>query len=106
MNNNILKLIEDSRSLNPKLFSLTRMQIMSNLVDLGEDGSSYREIKAVLGIDDGVLYSNLKVLESMGYIESKAITIEGKKLDSYNITKEGENAWNETKKWLKNLLEC
>lgn len=106
MKNDILSIIEDSRSLNPKLFSLIRMQIMSNLVDLGQDGSTYRELKAVLAIGDGALFSNLKALESMGYVRSSEVTIEGKRLGSYNITNEGRNAWDQIRKWLMKMLEC
>ncbi|MGD0817827.1 MAG: transcriptional regulator [Methanomassiliicoccales archaeon] len=106
MTRDMLEVIGESKSLNSKLFSLIRIQIMSSLAELGRDGSSYRELKAVLNEDDGVLNSNLKALEGMGYIESKDVKIEQKNLKSYNITTEGEIAWNVTRIWLKKMLEC
>lgn len=105
MSHDLLRLIEESRSLNPKLFSLIRMQILSNMYDLGEDGSTYREIKAVLGVSDGALYSNLKALQGMGYVESRSVRVEGKTLESFNITKEGKGAWNEIGIWLRKMLD-
>ena len=106
MTGDMLAVIKESKSLNSRLFSLIRMQIMSSLVELGRDGSSYRELKAVLQEDDGVLNSNLKSLESMGYLISSDIRIEGKNLKSYSITKDGEVTWIATKEWLRKMLEC
>lgn len=106
LNHNILKTIEESNSLNPNLFSLTRILIMLNLTDLGEDGSTYRELKAVLQLNDGVLHSNLKALESMGYVKSNDVKIEEKNLKSYNITEDGKYAWENARKWLKKVLDC
>lgn len=106
MKDGILKLVDDTRALNPKVFSLTRMLILSSLYDLDRDGASYREMKAVLGRSDGALYTNLKALEAMGYVESKAISVEGKALESFNITDEGKIAWNEARDWLKTMLDC
>ena len=103
---NLLTLIADSKALNPELFSLTRMEIMSSLMELGRDGSTFRELKAVLGISDGALYSNLKKLEVMGYVELEKVEVERKELLSCNMTEEGTRVWNETKKWLKGMLEC
>lgn len=106
MNENVLVMIEQSRALNPKLFSLIKIILMSNLVVLGKDGSTYRELKAALMIGDGALHSNLKALMDMGYIESREVEIEEKKLTSYNVTEEGEIAWNNAKKWLHMVLDC
>ncbi len=99
-------LIEEAKALNSKVFSLIRLELLSNLATFGRDGVSYRELKATLNITDGNLFTNLKVLQEMGYIKLNEIRIEEKKLDSYAITKEGLEEWNKTKNWLKKFVEC
>jgi DNA-binding MarR family transcriptional regulator len=106
MNSDFLSLIEESKALNSSVFSLIRLQLMTSIASVGQDGVAYRELKAVLNVTDGALYTNLKVLEENGYIKSKTITLEGKELESYQITQEGLLAWEHTKNWLKKLVEC
>lgn len=106
MSEDLLALVEESRALNPDVFSLIRLQLLSNLASLGSDGSTYRELKAVLQLSDGALYSNLKSLETMGYVTSKEVTLEDKELKSYQITEEGKVAWERVKSWLIKFLNC
>ena len=73
MNENIISLVAEAKALNSKVFSLPRMFILVALEDLGEDGSSYRELKAGLDLEDGVLFSNLNAIEEMGYLKSKDV---------------------------------
>jgi hypothetical protein len=47
-----------------------------------------------------------RILEGTLYIEFKIVKIEGKELRSCNISKQGERAWLEMKKWLRKMLEC
>ncbi|MDO8554678.1 MAG: transcriptional regulator [Candidatus Micrarchaeota archaeon] len=97
----ILLLVKEAQALNGKMVSLPRILVLTALEDLGQDGSSYRELKAGLNLDDGVLFSNLKVLEEMRYIKSKDVTVENKKLTSYAITNEGKEALVLLRSWFK-----
>mgnify|MGYP001591404507 CR=1 FL=1 len=105
MNNDFLSLIKESEALNSSVFSLIRLQLLSSIADVGKDGVAYRELKAAFGVSDGALFTNLKFLEETGYVTSKEITLEEKKLQSYQITKEGLLAWEQIKKWLKKFVE-
>lgn len=93
-------LVDESKTLNSKIFTLLRLELMSILASFGEDGITYRELKASLGVSDGALYSNLKVLEKMGYVKPSTIKIEGKELESYKITAEGQIEWERASKWI------
>jgi len=106
MNNDFLSLIEESKALNSSIFSLIRLQLLSSIASVGKDGVSYRELKAVLQVSDGALYTNLKFLEETMYVTSKKINLEGKELESYQITPEGQQAWEHINDWLKKLVEC
>jgi len=64
---------------------------------LGPDGATYRELKAALDINDGVLFANLNVLKEMGYLTSDTITSDGKELELYIITPDGQAEWKRTK---------
>lgn len=106
VDNDFLSLVEESKALNSSVFSLIRLQLLSSIASVGRDGVTYRELKAALNVTDGALYTNLKVLEENGYIKSKKITLEGKELESYQITHEGLLEWERVKNWLKKLIEC
>ncbi|HEV2519992.1 MAG TPA: transcriptional regulator [Thermoplasmata archaeon] len=97
---NLLTLVEEAKSLNSDLFSLTRLQLMASLAGLGRDGSSYRELKAALQLSDGALHSNLKVLEGMGYVARSEARIENKDLATIHITDEGQSAWTQVREWI------
>ncbi len=100
MGSDFLSLIEESKGLNSDVFSLTRLQLLANLAVTGQDGAPYRELKAWLELSDGALYSNLEVLEKMGYVKSEKIQMAGKELKSYRLTKEGMLEWIKVKSWL------
>lgn len=99
----IRELVQESLSLNSKIISTPRLLILLSLEKLGLDGAAYREIKAGLEMDDGLLYSNLRALEEMGYIKEKDIILGNKEMSSYHITDEGLEALNLVRMWLKKL---
>lgn len=103
---NVLSILNESHALNAKIFSLVRLKLLASLAALGPDGATYRELKAALDIPDGVLYANLNVLKEMGYLTSEKITFEGKDLELYTITGEGQDEWTRTRKWLCKFLYC
>ena len=96
MQNDILSILNESEGLNAKVFSLVRLKLLASLAALGPDGATYRELKAALDINDGVLFANLNVLKDMGYLTSEKITSEGKELELYTITTEGQDEWKRT----------
>jgi len=106
MDSDFLALLEESKALNAGIFSLIRLQLLSSLAAVSPDWSTYREFKASLQVSDGALYSNLKALMEMGYVKSKTIKLEGKELESYQITTEGLLEWERVKNWLKIFLKC
>ena len=67
---------------------------------------TYRELKAALDISNSVLYSNLNVLRDVGYLSSEKITFEGKELELFAITDEGQEEWTRTRIWLCRFLQC
>ncbi|HIH22733.1 TPA: transcriptional regulator [Candidatus Micrarchaeota archaeon] len=105
MKNSIINLVAEAKALNSKIFSLPRILILVSLEDLNEDGSSYRELKAGLDLEDGILFSNLNALEEMGYIQSKDVTVEKKKMTSYAITKEGKETLQALRSWFRKILD-
>ena len=105
MGSDFFSLIEESTILNSRVFSLIRLQLISNLAAFGDDGVTCRELKAALRVSDGSLFANLKALEDMGYIKKEPVKIEKKSLDSYVITEEGFQEWVRIKAWLKKFLE-
>ena len=98
-------MIEESGIVNSKLVSFVRIKILSSLYVLGPDGATFRELKATLDIPDGLMYSNLKVLEEMNIIRSEKIRLDGKSLESYKMTNEGYSQWETTRSWLYRFLE-
>jgi DNA-binding PadR family transcriptional regulator len=106
VNNDFLSLIEESKALNSSVFSLIRLLLLTSLASVGQEWVTYRELKAAFQVSDGALYTNINVLKKMGYVESKTIALEGKKLESYRVTKEGLSELDRVKNWLKKLLEC
>lgn len=106
MGNSNLRIISESKSLNSKVFSLPRLQLLGSLADLGPDGATFRELKAALELNDGVLYANLEVLKEMGYLKAATVKVEAKQLESYSITKNGLEEWVRIKDWLSKFLAC
>jgi len=101
-----LSLVAQSRLLNTKVFSLSRLMLLSSLAILKEDGATVRELKAALDISDGTLYANLKALAEMGYVRSEKVILEGKELESFRITPDGITEWERIHAWLCKFLEC
>jgi DNA-binding PadR family transcriptional regulator len=97
-------LLNDARSLNSKVFSLARLEILSSLATLGRESVTYRELKTALGISDGALYSNLTALQKMGYVKLEKVKVENKELDSFRITPAGLEEWKTAMAWLKRLV--
>ena len=106
MQNDLLSILAESEGLNAKVFSLVRLKLLASLATLGPDGATYRELRAALDINDGVLLANLNVLKEMGYLDSGKITSEGKELELYTITPEGLDEWKRTRAWLCRFLRC
>ncbi len=100
-----LDLIDESKALNSKLFSLQRLLILSSLKSFGQDGVTYRELKAGLGLDDGILFSNLKALQEMRYIKGNKIKAENMDMTAFVLTEEGNEAFKSVKQWLKKLVD-
>lgn len=95
----ILALVCDTRAINSKVVSVPRLLILHALEKLGEDGALYRQLKAGLEMDDGLLYSNLKALQEMGYLQEKDVTLGNKEMASYHITEEGKEALSTIREW-------
>jgi len=106
MNHDFLELIDEAHALNSKLFSLIRFQLMANLEIFRDDGITYRELKAALNLSDGVLYSNLQTLASMGYVSVATVKYENKDLQLFKITPEGLSEWKNVRSWLCKFLNC
>ena len=101
-----VEIIDDAKALNSKVFSLIRLELLSNIAIFGRDGVSSRELSTTLGVSDGTLYANLKALEELEYIKLNKIKLEGKDLDTYTITTLGLEEWERVKAWLKKFVEC
>lgn len=99
----ILELVGEAKTINSKIITVPRILILVSLERLGLDGATYRELKAGLEMDDGILYSNLKSLVEMGYLGEKNVKLGNKKLSSYHITREGKEALGIARAWLEKL---
>ncbi|MCD6247701.1 MAG: transcriptional regulator [Candidatus Diapherotrites archaeon] len=104
MHSDFLSLIEEAKALNSSVFSLIRLLLLFSIASVGKDGVTYRELKAALQVSDGALYTNLEYLKKIGYITSRDISFEGKKLTLYQITSEGQRAWKHIRDWLAKLI--
>jgi DNA-binding PadR family transcriptional regulator len=106
MKDDLISIVRGSIGINEKLVSKVRLEILWALSELGVDGATARQLKAGLNLNDGVLYSNLKKLENLGYLRCQQTTIEGKELELYSITDEGLTEWKKVRGWLRQLLGC
>ena len=106
MSQDLVAIVEESEDLNDTIISKVRLELLWALSELGPDGATARQLKGGLGLNDGVLYSNLKKLNKMGYLKCEKVTLEGKELELYSITPEGCEEWNKVKAWLCKLLGC
>ena len=80
MSESFLSVIKESNSLDNKIFSLVRILLLANFVKHSQDGILFRELQAALDIEDGLLYSNLKVLTKFGYLDESKVYVEDKEL--------------------------
>jgi DNA-binding MarR family transcriptional regulator len=96
---NIQSFLEASNSINSKTISLTRFQLLT-LLAYFKDGVQYRELKVALGISDGKLIANLKVLKIMGYVRSFTVELDHKKLDVYTLTEQGRKELDKMTAWM------
>ena len=104
MSEDILRDIQKSQLLNPMLVKYPRLLIMRTLHN-HIDGCSYTELKAVLGLEDGNLYANLKALKKMHLIsEDKNQKFEGRQITVYTRTQYGLDEYNKTRKVLREIL--
>ena len=78
--------------------------ILVTVAKFGQDGVSYRELKAGLELGDGVLFTNLRTLAQMGYMDSKKVKLAGEEMTIYCMRKEGVEALFAVKKWLTSWL--
>ena len=103
----IKNLIENSKKINSKAFTLTRCILLA-LMNFNKDGLQFRELKPLLNISDGKLKSNLDFLEEVEYIQKVQILLDRKKLHIYFITEEGQSELKNMANWMKILvnLEC
>jgi len=102
----LISIVQESGDLDGTIISRVRLELLWALAELGEDGATARQLKAGLNLSDGVLYSNLKKLEGLGYVRCEHVTIEGKALELFSITPDGLAEWMKVRGWLCKLLEC
>jgi len=101
MSSNLLELAAESKALNSKIFSLPRILLLSALAELPEgEGATYRELRAGLALDDGVVFANLKVLAKMEYVQESKVKLENEKMTQYFITGAGREALAGVRAWL------
>lgn len=108
MNHDILDIISGSRLLNSEVITYSRIMILLCLEDIGRDGVSFTELKSVLPIEDGTLYSNLKFLKEKQYIteqKTKDTKFEGREITIYYITNVGTDEIKRIKNWMK-IIGC
>jgi len=98
-------LVGESKALNSKIFSLPRMLLLHSLENLGSDGATYRELKAGLRMEDGVLFSKLTALKKMGYVREEKVRLENQEMTAFFITSEGREALKDVKEWLGKWLK-
>ena len=101
----IVDLVNDAKVLNADVVTLPRILILAALKDLGEDGATFRELKATLDMSDGTLFSNLKALKKMGYVKESKVEVEDKEMHSFSITREGKEMFYAVCSWFNGLKE-
>lgn len=99
-------IVEQAREINDDLISRYRLELLWSLSELREDGATASQLKGALNMNDGALYSNLKKMGDMGVLKSEKAIVEGKELQLWSITPEGEIEWRKICKWLCRLLNC
>ena len=100
MNDDIHLLLEASETLSDQTVSVTRCTILA-LLAFFVGGVQYRELKTALNISDGKLFSNLKILKKLGYIEKAEVEIDNKKVDIYSLNAKGRKELTKITQWMK-----
>jgi len=105
MGSSVLELVEESGALNSRIFSRSRLLILSILDELPEnDSATFREMKPALHLNEGVLYTNLEVLKQFGYVKEQKVKFNKKKMTAYSITRSGKEALRSLEQWLAKWL--
>lgn len=106
MAEDLWEIVEKAREINDDLISRYRLELLWALSELGEDGATTTQLKGALSLNDGALYSNLKKMGDMGVLKSESAILDGKELQLWSITPEGELEWKRISNWLCKLLNC
>jgi len=86
----LLELAGEAGAFNSKLISLPRLLILSALDPVPKgDLTPFRDLSRGLGLNDGVLFANLKVLIKMGYVVGESIKEGNENMTGYAITDVG-----------------
>ncbi|HIH29931.1 TPA: transcriptional regulator [Candidatus Micrarchaeota archaeon] len=97
-----LGLLDESAALNSRVFSKTRLLILSVLDELPEgDSATFRELKAGLRLNEGVLFTNLGVLKEMGYVEEIDVKVRKRNMTAYHITNQGREELRSLESWFR-----
>ncbi len=100
MSNGAMGLADDSKALNSRVITLPRLLLLSVLDELPEgEGAMYRELKAGLKMNDGILLANIRALIKMEYIVQKKEKFENDKMTAYYITPSGREEIRRVKAW-------
>ena len=102
--NDFFELMEESETLEAKLFSLIRIKILHSLYQLYPEGASFREFSTGMRVQDGLLYTNLNVLIGMGLIRSEKVKAQDKTMESYYLTEHGREEWSRTLHWIRGFI--
>ncbi len=105
MHSDLPSLLDAASGLNSGLFSFPRLSILASLYVLGPDGALYRDLKASIGLSDGVLIFNLRALEKTGYVKKSEVALEKKKMDLYWITQDGRKEFEKVREWLEEFTK-
>jgi len=102
--NIIRDVVENSKKINSKVFTLTRC-ILLTLMWFNKDGLQFRELKNILNISDGKLKSNLDFLQDIGFIKRIPIRLDQKDMHIYMIEDSGKNELKKIIRWVENIKE-
>jgi len=92
-------IIESRKKIINAAFTSSRVLILT-LLQHFKIGIQYRELKNTLNLSDGNLFSNLKNLIDMGYIEEETIQFDTRPLKIYQITSKGEKELSKIMEWI------
>lgn len=90
LDNAMLRMINDSRQLSKKAFTIDRCIILL-LLSCCLDGLQFRELKQLLKISDGKLIADLNTLSDNGWVKKTAEQWDNKLLDVYILSESGSD---------------